>query len=272
MEVPLKIGAFGFQKQDIRVYYCDGYNPRMYGYHMHTYYEISLLLTGNMSVLLSDNHADRNPDVRAVLLRPYVPHYIVPADGQYYRHCNVEFSADLLSGEPEEYRNLLNLFGSNGSVIQICEEDCKELLQIADKIMQEKNTMKRKLLLLYLLSILQENSAVHTEQDPVPEYIMSTLRYIAEHYNAKILAADLAKNAGVCRTTLMINFKKFTGVTINDYLQQCRIDRAIPMLASGISQEKVAADCGFGTAANLIRVFKSVCGTTPRKYILTHNV
>ena len=107
-----------------------------------------------------------------------------------------------------------------------------------------------------------------THYSEIPEYVSSTLSLIKERLSEKIIAIDLAQELNVGRTTLMSNFKRYTGMTLGEYILKCRLIAAIELLGSGISEREVAEQCGFGESSNLVRSFKRKFGISPKKYLL----
>ena len=68
-------GGFNDEWKDIKIDKYRGYTPRMTDYHMHNYYEMSIIISGNVNVLLT-NSIEHSSQSKIVLLRPYTPHYI----------------------------------------------------------------------------------------------------------------------------------------------------------------------------------------------------
>ena len=77
----------------------------------------------------------------------------------------------------------------------------------------------------------------------------------------------LAEKLGISRTKLMTTFKEYTGITLNNYLTQYRIKKAIQHLLDGETVQVVAEKCGFGDPSNFIRAFRTQYNTTPINYI-----
>ncbi len=70
----------------------------------------------------------------------------------------------------------------------------------------------------------------------------------------------------------MTEFKKYTGSTLNDYIIHCRLKNAVSLLYKGTAEQQIEEKCGFGDVSNLIRCFKRVYGTTPKKYLKEYNL
>lgn len=170
-------------------------------------------------------------------------------------------------------KELFSVFGENGNVLKLTNEQMKYCKEIIIKIEEENNSVGKKILIMYLLSYIKnfstENIAAHKK---TPKYIIDALTYIDKHYNEKIVAQELAQKLFVCRTTLMTEFKKYTGSTLNDYIIHCRLKNAVSMLYKETPEQQIAEKCGFGDVSNFIRCFKRVYGITPKKYLKEYNI
>ena len=266
-----RLEQFGFRTawRAISTDYYEGYRQQMTDYHMHDYYEISLILSGNVTVLLSDR-AERGEGCRLVLLRPRTPHYIVCQPDRLYRRNNLLFSGEFLSDHASTLQSLLPVFGKNGAVLNLSQAEADRFLQLINAIREEKEELRQKLLLLYLLSLAKSAVPTLTTSSALPAFVSGALDYICEHYAEPLRAEALAWQLHVSRTTLMTNFKKYTGSTLNEYLTHYRLRQAIAMLKSGESEPEVARLCGLHDSSNMIRVFKKHLGLPPRKYLQAH--
>lgn len=270
MKIHVEKGGYGYNWTNIFVDSYEGYKPQMSDYHMHEYYEISIISQGRVSVLLNDS-VEKSENSKLVLLRPFTPHYIYCDSDILYKRKNVIFSHDFIANYFPEWLKLIQVFTKNGSVIKLDKTSLEKLLNVADMIQKETDFFRQRLLLFYLLSCINECMIKYGDFSKVPGYIMSALSYIGTHYHEKIIAEELAKMYSISRTTFMVSFKKHVGNTFNEYLNQCRINNAIPLLQSGENEEVVAAKCGLNDASNLIRCFKKCIGTTPKQYIIYYN-
>lgn len=123
-------------------------------------------------------------------------------------------------------------------------------------------------MILMFLSLASERLQNGQESvEELPSYITNAFSYLQEHYAEKIVTADLAWHLGVGRTTLMTDFKYYTGSTLNAYLTRLRLRFAIGCLRDGQTEQTAAESCGFGDACNFIRAFRRHFNTTPRRYL-----
>jgi len=61
-------------------------------------------------------------------------------------------------------------------------------------------------------------------------------------------------------------FKKETGVTFKDFLNNVRIHHACACLSGGYSVEETSERCSFSDPSYFTKVFKRFVGTTPKAY------
>lgn len=243
-----------------------GYGPRMSDYHMHTYYEISLITEGDVTVFLSDV-SDSGKHQRVVLLRPFTPHFIVSATDVYYSRTNLLFSNDFITDYVPEWSGLFELFGASGNVITINEDEHKTLFDLMQKLNSEPDVLRKKLILLYFLSVLKSIPKSNHTSTATPAFITEAVSYLTEHYSDRITAQNLAEIIGIGRTTLMTGFKKYIGTTMNEYLTQCRLKNAIKLMRTGATIQEAAEKCGYADGCCLIRVFKKRFNVTPMEYL-----
>ena len=266
--MPARLESFGYGKtwHTISTDYYEGYSNGMTDYHMHDYYEISLILSGGVKVLLSDT-AESSDGAKLVLLRPHTPHYIVCDSEQLYRRHNLLFSPNFLADYAGDLQLLLPHFGKNGTVLHLGEENTQRLLTVIEASGREENPLRQRLLVLYLLSLAAEIAPNSRADNTVPPLVSETLNYVAEHFSERLLAEDVAWALHVGRTTLMTTFKRYTGVTLNQYVTHYRLKNAIAALSRGESEPEVARSCGFNDPCNMIRCFKKHLGRSPMRYL-----
>lgn len=86
--------------------------------------------------------------------------------------------------------------------------------------------------------------------------------------NIDIIAAQF----GIGRTNFYRKVRELTGMSPNDYLRKCRMERAAELLrASETAISEVCAQVGIPDAQYFSRVFKSYFGTTPSFYRENNN-
>lgn len=266
MSVKLDDYGFGKRWHTLQADSYEGYTPLMTAYHMHSYYEISLILSGDVHVLLSDT-AHRSTAPRLVLMRPLTPHYIYCESNMLYSRRNICFGQTMVADLGAEQQRLMAVFGKSGTVLTLTPERCKDYLSIYDRLKNEQSIFRQKLLLHYILSLAEEDLQLQPGSALIPDFVFGAMNYMGTHYREHILTQDLAKSLDVGRTTLMTAFRKYTGMTVNEYLTRCRLRHATELLQKGCSQQQAAEACGFSDACGLSRSFRRIYGTTPGQYL-----
>lgn len=264
----LENGGYARTWSNCKVTFMEGYQSVMVDFHTHDFYEISLILTGNVKSLLTDRVVDGS-ESRLLLTAPQMPHLVYLTAPGLYSRINLSFSPDFVENYVPEWRRLAKIFGKNGSILLLTDaqrELCREKLRI---IHEEADSFRQRLHILEFLSYVADfdRAIDKSAAESAPAYVMEALSYIDGCYPERIVAQELARRLGVCRTTLMTAFRKHTGSTLSEYVMRVRIKAAIRLLRAGESQEWVASQVGLGNGGGLIRAFRHCYGMTPRQYI-----
>lgn len=106
--------------------------------------------------------------------------------------------------------------------------------------------------------------------NPLDRKFLSKLySYINENMsNSELNVNILGKDLGFSRTNFYRKIKMLTGVTPNDLLRMCRLNRAAELLLTKQHTIGEISDiCGFGTQSHFSSLFKKHFGVSPRDYI-----
>ena len=267
MSTKLENFSYGTKWKDFKIDCFEGYYSHMSHFHMHDYYEISLILSGNIKVILSDK-TQSGEQIRLVLNKPLSPHLMIYEPGQLYKRVNLLFSKEFLVGYVPEWKQLLSIFGNNGTILILKDTQVRDFLRLIDEIQKDENLFHRRLyLMLFLSKASQLSDSTEHETDSLPPHIMGAISFLQANYAKKITAEELAWELGISRTKLMTTFKNHTGITLNNYLTQYRLKEAICCLEEGETVQATAEKCGFGDPSNFIRAFHARYNTTPMQYI-----
>ena len=237
-------------------------------YHCHPFYEMTLLLSGNIRVY----NGVYNVALAAPCLlieKPYVYHTVEAATGTDYERYNLytQFSnASKLAASMDTH----DLFLCDLTVIKLTKEQIESLVCYIKKIEKfEKNqTLCRRLMEVFAEEAShyagRGNTVRHNTGDM---YIREVLKYIEDNLGEVLTLTDIAREHNVCVTKLCCDFKKITMTTVAKYVQSMRVNRAGFLLSKGQSVLKTALDCGFLNESHFIAVFKKATGQTPGAYM-----
>jgi len=98
-------------------------------------------------------------------------------------------------------------------------------------------------------------------------------RFIAENHAEPLPLDQVADHVGLHPNYAMTLFRRHYGMTLNTYVTRMRVCQAQYLLISTDDDvSRIAFDTGFGSISRFYAAFKSVSGTTPRRYRLMHEV
>ncbi|MFB5760663.1 bifunctional transcriptional activator/DNA repair enzyme AdaA [Paenibacillus medicaginis] len=102
---------------------------------------------------------------------------------------------------------------------------------------------------------------------PDQEWVDQMMQYIDQHYRETITLDTLAAICHGSPYHLQRTFKRITGTTPAEYIQQKRISEAISLLLhTNKSVAETAVIVGFSNAPYFITLFKKMIGQTPNDY------
>lgn len=199
----------------------------------------SLLRTGQYSMLKKEIqfHLDRNildkPNSLELLKRTH--QQIVNLFLIYFYENNVEVSS---------------IFSKDFTY-----QDCMDSFSTIDAVMKTVD------FLINALKNCQKTEA--TEED----YVSRTKGYVIDHYNSELSIKEIADFVHLSPEYLTRLFKKETGVTLKDYIIECRISTAKDLLAnSSLSISMIASEVGYHNFSYFAYLFKKLEQVTPREY------
>ena len=96
--------------------------------------------------------------------------------------------------------------------------------------------------------------------------INRALAHIAQHLDAELGTAELAREANLSAFHFHRIFRAITGETIGGPVRRLRLERAGKALRGGAPLIEVALDAGYGSPEAFGRAFREVFGVTPTAY------
>lgn len=227
----------------------------------------------------------------------YLIHYILSGKGTYYTPYGTYQiqEGDLFLIRPDEaiyyIADMENpwtyyWFGFNGNdafkIMRLCgftennpvlyhgeDEKLKELLH--KLVYPQFSDLSRE---YELLGYLYEVFALIIQRQPYPavsnaeQYLASAISYIEQHFiQSDLRVSDIAVYVGIDRTYLYRIFSDLLHVSVQDFIQQFRLDKAKGLLKfSNTPINQIASTCGFESQAYFSTVFKKYYQMTPLQY------
>jgi len=130
-----------------------------------------------------------------------------------------------------------------------------------------------------LLSLITQLVLSQADQPPIPSHVKPqraaigrVCEFIRANY-AEVPSLDqLGRIAGLSPFHLHRVFVQQVGISPQDYLVQCRIDKARELLLEGHSIVSAALEVGFADQSHFTRFFNRVVGIPPGRYLRLHGV
>ena len=259
---------YGYGKlwNDVHVERRSGYSTSVTDFHKHSFYEINLILSGNIKILLQDRF-EEGTENKIVLTRPGTAHFISCKPDTLYSRIYLVFTEEFITEFQPAWYTLSMLFGKSGTILTLTPDEANFFCTLIEQIEKERSNPAKGFLMGYFLCKLSELYQTEPLKKDIQPYVFEALTYIERHYAEKINFSEMAKQLYIGRTTLMTDFKAYIGITVGEYLTKCRLKHSIQLLLQKKTIEYVSEKCGFSDSSGFIRAFKRIYGTTPHKYI-----
>lgn len=234
------------------------------------------------------------PAGSAILIGSNVPHSCHSLTGECVLYSSIIAAPEFISGEigGDVERKCMRPFleGSAGPCIRIdgtgadrTEAESRRLLQMLDEIDRlytEKplcHELRIKGLLCEILAALLPEAyrnPANKRLQSVPassaelERLQLTLDYLHQHYDSVVSLQELADLTHLSREACCRSFRRMTGKSITEYLQEYRVTQSLPLIRSGrYSISQVAELCGFSNASRFAAAFRKRMGINPGHYL-----
>jgi len=108
--------------------------------------------------------------------------------------------------------------------------------------------------------------------DAFSRLAVDVIYYLQSGYSQKITIERLAEEFHTNRTSLLNEFKKYTGQSVNQYLTQLRLTMASTLLRdTELSIDEICERTGFSDISYFSKVFKKKLNLTPSEYRKIYN-
>ena len=142
-------------------------------------------------------------------------------------------------------------------------EDVKRL-DAPKVILQTKGILSNSESVIEVQRILTANN---TLPQPTTMLVKEALAYIHQNYTRSFSLIELSETIGVSKSYLSRIFKMDTGITLWDYLNRFRVQKAKELLLlTDESITEIAGNVGYEEVGYFGRVFHEVSGCSPRAY------
>ena len=152
----------------------------------------------------------------------------------------------------------------------------KELVVKKLKTLLQKKGFEKVIGLFEILHILSESTEIdfitsdgynaqleHSQTDRLSE----VYKYVQKNYKENISLPTIANISNLTPQSFCRLFKKRTGKSFVEYLNEVRISAACRyLLDTDWTVSEIAYNCGYKTVSNFNKLFKSISGSSPKAY------
>lgn len=246
--------------------------------HYHRQYEIYYLLSGDRNYFIQDRvYQVEKGDL--IIIRPNVLHKTISTHPASHERILIEFDTsffnDFLAHQSNE---LLDVFYKDCSILRLEEserehiEDCLYKLIRESKNNSAENNIALKVYFMELLIHInrfykETNTIQYDHPSKLHRKISEIITYINLNYGSEIGLELLSGEFNISTAHLSRAFKRVTGLSFIEYLNNLRVNEAQKLLAeTGLSILEISEKVGYLNHTHFGRVFKSITGSSPSEY------
>ena len=245
-------------------------------YHRHNGYEVYLFLNGSIYF----NAEDKSFELKAgdlILVPPSTPHNMISADNgtSYYQRLILNIKQSVFERLSTSVTDLSSCFHErNIEPIHLNEAEVERFCELSRNII---DSQQRKSFgadvetdAFVTLLLLMINRLSQIRQPPrkniMSQVVKDVMRYINDHLTEDLSLAKLSEVTHYNSTYISSLFKKYTGLTLREYIADLKIEEAKKLLLSGENVSDACCKSGFSDYSNFIRTFTKATGLSPGKY------
>ena len=241
---------------EFELVYIEGANgTRHVGHHISPFLESDLVLIGSNIPHLNFDYGIKTEYRKEVL------------------HISASFREKIFN-EIEELMDVYGLLGKSQHGIAFYG-DTKRTIGAQMKQLHRLDTFEQFLEVLRVLKflaksdefeLLHPNPIINDKAEKQQWRLQRVYSHIDEHYSQKIQLEEIAELVNLGKEAFCRYFKKSTGSTFTNFLNQYRITQAKRLLLSGRNIGETCFECGFESLSYFNRTFKKISGENPSAY------
>lgn len=241
--------------------------------HIHPHYELLLFITDtSYTVNVSGNTftADRPS---AIIFSPFSLHMANIASDAKVERFIFYFGERLINEHPSEFKAFEKYAERMFTYFTLSDLELVALRPVLDllaKTSRSRDAITQRLLFLIVLNKLisyDDRSDAEAVSVSGTESMNDILKYISEHFHESLTAEKVASHFFISRSKLNKDFKKYTGVSFHQLIDELKLSKTLRLLESGSTDMKaIASAVGFESETYFFAFFKKMTGTSPKKY------
>lgn len=272
----------GYLNRDFQLFHLKDKKNQEFEFHYHDFNKIIIFLSGDVTYLIEGKAYNLKPwdillvnnhDVHKPIINPAKTYerIIIWADSNFidnhsYENCDLLTCFKLAN---EKSFNLIRLetnFQDNIKFIIESLENSFNSNNFGSKLLSNSLFIQ---LLVYLNRVHLDNMYINDENSLNLKYdkqIETILKYINNNLCEDLSIETLSQKFYLSKYYLMHKFKRETGYTVHNYVNQKRLLLAKDLIKSGESITKVCTLCGFNDYSSFLRSFKNMFNKSPSTF------
>lgn len=235
----------------------------IYGKMFHNYYELYLLLDGNVEFINNHTRQIIKP-FQMVIIPPGEYHqFVVTGNVDHYKRCVIDIHPAFLEAD------ILKTAFARKELLSLTESDriTKHFLYLIDCLSNINKSDFSHIVSAVTTDIIflikNDSHAQELFRGNLCNLSLSLMNYLNEHFSEQ-LNLDLLSRKFYCSISSLCHiFKKDFGISIKKYIIQKRMHTANMALQRGEKPEEVSIKYGFPNYSTFYRDYKKYFGMTP---------
>ena len=234
--------------------------------HFHEHYVLGFVEDGQR-ILSCKNKEYRIERGNVILFNPGDNHACVQSDDGTFDYRGFNISKRIMLDLAAEVTGRRELPGFSKNVI--CDDEITCCLRpLHEMVMRGISDFGKEENLLFLISALIQKYGQPFESciPECPQEIEKACEFMRQHFSERICLDQIARYAGLSKSTLLRAFTKSKGITPYRYLETIRINEAKLLLEKGVLPIEAAMQTGFADQSHFTNYFSSFIGLAPGVY------
>ena len=260
-------------------HYLDDIPPKV-EFHQHPFYELFFFLSGDVNYTIEGKTYKLRPgdilltnslDIHRPEIGPGKPYerIVIWLEDRFFEQLRAggdDLASCFADAARKDYRRIRPDQSSLIRMQNLCTQISRE----------QKNRAlgSSTLVYAYLFELLVEvcrcsfNTSGFIQEDVTEsEKINSILTHINQNITSNLSLDAIAERFFISKFYLSRQFKKYTGISIYQYIIKKRVTISRDLLRSGVSVTNACMECGFNDYSDYFKAFKREFGCKPSDYI-----
>lgn len=247
------------------------YDIGVHKFHWHDRYELCQILRGKCSFRVDGRLIDASAgDIIAI--NEQIIHQLIVNEGKTAIRI-MQFPPKILMNLKSSIITLRpHISAAELSAVSGLAEKLNTLLDLAEdegvvKFAADNAYLQGIVMSVYFIleRHFPDNYTSHREGRDRQEFY-KIVEFINEHFREAISVESVARTLFLTRGHASAIFKRYSGTSIGNYVNDLRIKQANSLLRAGVSATEAALESGFSSIRTFNNTYKSVMGMTPSEY------